>query len=412
VRPFSSVRKYGNLEQDALVAGRALEVDSVLDGTIQRWGDKIRVTVRLVKVADGASLWTGTFDENFTNIFAVQDAISNKAAGALALQLGGDEQKRLNKRHTENVEAYQFYLKGRFHWNKRTPQDLQKSIEYFEQAIRLDPNYALAFTGLANAYSLMANAGTAPHEMMPRAHRAALKALSLDDNLAEAHTALAQILIYYDYDYTGAEREHQRAIELNPNYETAHQWYSELLTALGRHEEALAEMRRALEIDPLSLIINRQYGITLLFARKYNEALAQLKKTLELDANFAVAHSSISLAYRLKGDYAASVEEFAKYQELIGEPQSASLARESFARNGWQGFLRAMTAENRPANLTPYHAAGFYAALDEKDEAFDELEKAYQKRETVLGLLKVDPRFDSLRGDSRFAVLIKRMHLE
>jgi len=412
VRPLSSVRRYGNLEQDALVAGRELGVDSVLDGSIQRRGDNIRVNARLIKVADGTSLWTGTFEEKFTDIFVVQDMISQKVAASLLLQLGGDEQKRLYKRYTENVEAYQFYLRGRFHWNKRNPQDLLKSIEYFEQAIALDSDYALAYTGLADTYSLLANAGAPPRELIPKAREAVLKALSIDNNLAEAHSALGQILIYYDYDYAGAEREHKRAIELNPNYATAHQWYSELLTALGRHEEALAEMRQALEIEPFSLIINRQYGVSLLFARKYDDGLAQLKRTIELDANFALAHSSISMAYRFKGDYASSIEEFARYLELIGENQSAALIRQSFADSGWQGFLRAMIGEHRPLNLTPYNVAIFYAALGEKDKAFGELNRAYQNRETVLGLLKVDPRLDSLRDDSRFAALIKRMNFE
>jgi len=412
VRPLSSVRRYANLEQDALVAGRELGVDSVLDGSIQRSGDNIRINVRLIKVADGTSLWTGTFEEKFTDIFVVQDTISNKVATSLVQQMGGDEQKRLYKRYTENAEAYQFYLRGRFHWNKRNPQDLQKSIEYFEQAIALDPDYALAFSGLADTYSLLANAGAPSRELIPKAREAVLKALSLDNELAEAHSALGQILIYYDYDYAGAEREHKRAIELNPNYATAHQWYSELLTALGRHDEALAEMRRALEIEPLSLIINRQYGVSLLFARKYDDGLAQLKRTIELDANFALAHSSLSMAYRLKDDYASSVEEFARYLELTGENQSAAAMRRSFADGGWQGFLRAVTGQQRPPNLTAYNAAIFYAALGEKDKAFDELKSAYQNRETVLGLLKVDPRLDSLRDDLRFAALLKSMNFE
>ena len=406
VRPLSSVRKYGGLEQDSVQAGRDLDVDSVVDGSVQRWGDKIRVTVRLVKVADGVALWTGTFDENFTDIFVVQDAISNKVAAALALQLGGA------KRHTENLEAYRLYLSGRFHLSKRTPPDLRKSIEYFEQAIALDPNYALAFAGLADAYSLLANAGSPPREMMPLAREAALKALLLDESLAEAHAALGQIIIYYDYDFAGAERQHRRAIELNPNYATAHQWYSELLTGLGRHEEALAEMRRALEIDPFSLIINRQYGVSLLFARKYDEAVAQLKKTLELDGNFALAHSSISMAYRVTGDYAGCIEELAKFQELNGEHGIAAMMRESFAGGGWQGFLRAMTGTRRPANLTPYNAATFYAELGEKDKAFAELDKSFENRESLLTLLGVDPRFDSLRDDARFIDLMRRMNFE
>jgi tetratricopeptide (TPR) repeat protein len=411
VRPINSVRKYVELDQDPLAAGHELGVELVLEGSIQRWGDSIRVTVRLVKTADGTSLWAGTFDEKFTDIFVVQDAIANKVAAALALQLGAEEQNHLTKRHTESVEAYHSYLKGRFHWNKRAPQDLRKSIDHFKQAIALDPSYALAFAGLADAYTLLANAGSPAHKIMPKARAAAQKALSLDDCLAEAHAALGNIIIYYDYDFAGAESEHQRAIELNPNYATARHWYSELLMGLGRHEEALAEIRRALEIDPLSLILNRQYGASLLFARQYDAAIAQMKKAVDLDANFAVAHSTLGVAYWMNGDYAESVEEFARFQELTGGERTAALMRESFAEGGWRGFLRAMTGKRRPANLTPYNVATFHAALGEKDEAFVELNRSYQNREGILGLLKVDPRFDSLHDDPRFQDLAGRFKI-
>ena len=411
VRPLSSVRKFSGLEQDALAAGRELSVEAVLDGQMQRWGDRISVTARLTGVGDGKPLWAEQFNEKFTDILTVQNLIAEKVTSALVLKLTGEEQRLLTKRHTENAEAYKLYLRGRFYWNKRAPEDLRKSIEHFQQSIALDQNYAQAYTGLADAYALLANAGAPARELMPRAREAALKALSLDNELAEAHAALAQILIYYDYNFVGAEREHKRAIQLNPNYAPAHQWYSELLTALSRHEEAFAEMRRALEIDPDSLIINRQYGVSLLFARQYDEAIAQLKKTIEMDANFAPAHSALSLAYQLKGNYAESVEKLAKYEELTGDQQSAALARESFARGGWQGFLRAMTGERQPSNWKPYKVATFHAVLGEKDKAFAELNKSYQEHETILGLLKVDPRFDSLRADPRFAEVLRRIGL-
>ncbi len=411
VRPVTSVRKYVESDQDPLAAGRELGVELVLGGSIQRREDSIRVTVRLVNTADGTSLWTGIFDEKFTDIFAVEDAIANKVAAALAMRLGIEEQKHLSKRHTENVRAYQSYLKGRFHWNKRGPQDLQKAIEHFKQAIGLDPSYALAHAGLADAYTLLANAGGPAHEIMPKALEAARTAVSLDDNLAEAHAALGNVIIYYHYDFVGAEREEKRAIELNPNYATAHHWYSELLMGLGRHDEALAEIRWALEIDPLSLLLNRQYGASLLFARQYDAAIEQMKKTVELDANFAVGHSTLSAAYRMKGNYAESVEELARFQELIGGAETAALMRESFAEGGWQGFLRAMTDERLPANLTSYNVATFHAALGESDKAFVELNRAYQNREGILGLLKVDPRFDSLHDDPRFEDLARRFKI-
>lgn len=246
---------------------------------------------------------------------------------------------------------------------------------------------------------------------MPRARQAAERAVFLDDDLAEAHAALGNVIIYYDYDFVGAENEHKRAIALNPNYATAYHWYSELLMGLGRHEEALGAIRRALEIDPLSLILNRQYGASLLFARQYDAAVKQMTKTVELDANFAVGHSTLSGAYRMIGNYAESVEELARFQELIGADQTAVLMRDSFARGGWDGFLVAMTDNGRPANLTPYNVATFHAALGEKDSAFVELNKSYQNREAILGLLKVDPRFDSLHDDPRFQDLANRFKI-
>ncbi len=411
VKARSSVFRYKGKEVEPQQVGSELSVQAILNGRMVQRGDDLALSLSLVDASNGNQLWGEQYNRKLTDLVSLQSEIARDVSSKLRQKLTGADDEKLAKNYTRNTEAYQLYLKGRFHWNKRTPHDLRRAIEYFQQAIALDPNYALAFAGLADAYALLANAGTPPHEMRLRAREAALKALSLDDNLAEAHSALGQIVVYYDYDFAGAEREHKRAIELNPNYATAHQWYGELLTGCGRHEEALAEMRRALEIEPLSLITNRQYGISLLFARQYDAGLTQLQKTLELDANFALAHSSISLAYRLKGNYAASAEELAKYEELIDEPQNAALIRASFARHGWQGFLRAMVGEHRSAKLTPYIVATFHAALGEKDQAFAELNKSYQDREATLALLKVDPRFDSLRDDARFQELLRRVGL-
>ena len=216
----------------------------------------------------------------------------------------------------------------------------------------------------------------------------------------------------YDYDFAGAEREYKRAIELNPNYATAHHFYGNLFSHLGRPEESFAEFRRALELDPLSLVINRMYGESLFYARKYDESIMQLKKTLELNSNFTLTHSSLSNAYQLKGNYAAAVEEFAKEEELRNRSENAAMIRESFAKGGWQGFLRAMTGTRRPDNLEFYEVARFHAALGEKDQAFAELNKSYEKRENSLVSLKVDPHLDPLRSDPRFAELMRRMRLQ
>jgi len=233
--------------------------------------------------------------------------------------------------------------------------------------------------------------------------------LSLDNNLAEAHTALGLILHIYDYDFAGAEREHLRAIELNPNYATAHHFYGIQVSYLGRHEESLAQLERALEIDPFALVITRAYGERLIFARRYDDAITQLKKTLELDAGFAAAHFSLAIAYQVKGNHAEAVEEYAKYQEQIGEPQTAAIMRESYSRSGWQGFLRMITEKRIRFNSPLDNLATFYAALGEKDKAFAELNKSYENRENVMVHLKVDPRLDPLRDDPRFQELLRKV---
>src|SRR2546423_1220369 len=288
VRPISSVRKYVELEQDPLAAGRELGAESVLDGSIQRWGDHIRVTVRLMRVADGASLWAAVFDEKFTDIFAVQDVISEKVAGALASHLSSEEKKRLTKRHTENAEAYRLYLKGRYYWWKNAPATFRKSRDFFQRAVDADPSFALGYCGLNSFYGFGSAWGVLPpDEGWPKAERAITKALELDDQLAEAHTGLAALKLVYYRDWAGAEREAERAIELNPKFDEVHYFYSFYLAATGRFDEALAECRRALELDPLSFRINQHMGNCFYYARRYDEAIRQYAEALELDSHNA-----------------------------------------------------------------------------------------------------------------------------
>ena len=245
------------------------------------------MTARLIKVGDGSSLWSGTFDEKFTDVFAVQDAISQKVTEALALRLSGDENKRLTKRYTDNVEAYQLYLTGRYHWNKLTPPEITRSIGFFQKAIDLDPTYALAYFGLADAYRALApTSEVPPKEILPKAKAAATKAVEIDESLAEPHVTLAFVNSWFDWDWVGAEREARRAIELNPNLGFAHLAYAQLLSHLARHDEAFTEAKRARDLDPLSLIINTLYGSYLYAARQNDEAEAQLTRTIELDPNF------------------------------------------------------------------------------------------------------------------------------
>ncbi|MCA1637584.1 MAG: protein kinase, partial [Acidobacteria bacterium] len=384
VKARSSVFRYKGKDVNPQTVGNELSVQAVLNGRVTQRGDELTLSLELIDVQTENVIWSERYNRKQADLVSLQSEIARDVSSKLKTKLSGADEQRLAKSYTENAEAYQLYLRGRFYWNKRTAKDIEKAIGYFQQSVALDPNYTLAYAGLADAYSLLPIYGGAPsREALPKAREAALRALSLDSQLAEAHVSLGLVLNFYDYDFAGAEREFKAAIELNPNSATAHQFYGNLLSLLGRDREssAAAELRRALEIEPLLLTSNRLYGVALIYARKYDEAIAQLKKTLELDAGFAPAHDSLATVYFAKGSYAESVEAFARSQELFGVPQNAVLARESFARGGWQGFLRAMTGESRPTNLTSYRAATFHGELGEKDKAFAELNKAYENRE-------------------------------
>ena len=418
VRSLNSVRKYGGLEQDPLAAGRELEVDSVLEGNVQKAADRIRVTARLIKVADGSSLWANTFDEKFTDVFTVQNTISQKVADALALRLSSEENKRLTKRYTDNVEAYQLYLTGRYHWNKLTPPEITKSIDFFKKAIELDPTYALAYFGLADAYRALAPSGDVPpKEILPRAKMAAKKALEIDESLAEPHVTLSFIHSWFDWDWPEAEKEAKRAIELNPNLGFAHIAYAQLLSHLGRHQEAITEGERARELDPLSLIINTLDGQYLVSARRYQEAIARLKETLELDPNFWLAHFMLGTALVEKRIYPEALSEFAKATELSnGNAEAMMMTGYTWAMAGDSVKARAVLAELKSRAGQRYvpaeHIAMLCFALGERDEAFTWLEKACENRDVRLCRLKVDPRWDSLRSDPRFVDVLKRMGLQ
>jgi TolB-like protein/class 3 adenylate cyclase len=418
VRSLNSVRKYSGLDQDPVAAGRELEVSSVLEGNVQKSSDRIRVSARLINVADGSSLWANTFDEKFTDVFAVQDAISQKVADALALRLSGEEHKRLTRRFTENVEAYQLYLTGRYHWNKLTPPEITKSIEFFKKAIELDPTYALAYFGLADAYRSLAPTSEVPSkDTLPQAQAAATKALELDETLAEPHATLAFIHTWYDWDWSGAEREAKRAIELNPNWSFGHIAYAQMLSVTGRSQEAITEGARAVELDPLSLIINALNGYHLHLARRDDEAIARLKKTVELDSNFWIAHQFLGMAYIEKKMYPEAISEFSQAVKLSGGNS------EPLALNGYASVLSGDTAKGRAVlqelkslesqrYVPPSNLALLSYVLGEKDEAFSWLEKAYQDRDIRLCRLKVDSKWDSMRSEPRFVEILKRIGLQ
>jgi TolB-like protein len=410
VKARSSVFRYKGKDTNAQTIGKDLNVQAILNGRVVQRGDQLTLSLELVDAETENVIWSEQYNRKQTDLVTLQSEIARDVSTKLKIRLSGADKQKLAKTYTTNAEAYRLYLQGRFYWNKRVESNFQKAIGYFNQAIALDPNYALAYAGLADTYALLSSFGYAPSaEGMTKARGFARNALSIDDSLAEPHTALGVILLSYEYDFAGAEREYKRAIELNPNYATAHQWYGEMLTCDGRFEEAFAEYRRGLEIDPLSLPLNWEYGRSFYYARKFDEAIAQHIKALELDAGFAIAHRTLSEVYRVKGDHAKAIEEQARSFELSGEPQNAALIRETFAKGGWKAYLRLVTAENSSLKYRNAIVAKAHLELGEKDEAIAKLNKAYENRESPMQWLKVEPQFDSLRSDPRFQELLKRV---
>ncbi len=408
VRPISAVRNYDRLDQDPVAAGREQRVDAVLEGNLQMAGDKIRVTVRLLSVPDGTQLWADKFDEKLANIFIVQDSISEKVAAALAITLSDQDQNRLTKRYTENIEAYQLYLKGRYFWDQRTEEGMKKAVVFFEQAIQIDQNYALAYAGIGHTYTALGALGfIRPAEASERMRFVAAKALELDDTLAEAHTVMATYE-KAEFNWQEAEREFKRAIELNPNYAFAHAWYGYLLEGLGREDENLAERTRAHELDPLNLAINAGLGDALFHVGLYDKAIEQQLNTLELNPNFSEAHDWLGDVYLAKGMYEKAVSE---YQQAGNK---ASLGY-TYAVMGKKADAKRILAElyerSRQRYVTPLDKAIICIGLGEKDQGFEWLEKSYAERVPALLFLKVDQRFSNVRSDPRFRDLLRRLGL-
>ncbi|MDQ2974275.1 MAG: tetratricopeptide repeat protein [Acidobacteriota bacterium] len=420
VRQTDAVAKYQNTGKDPLEAGREQEVDAVLEGQVQRIGDRVRVTARLVRASDGTSLWADHFEEQFTNIFAVEDAIAEKVARTTIRAMkgaGGDATtERLTKRYTENNQAYEAYLRGRYMWNKRTVDSLQKALGYFQQAVRLDPNYALAYIGLADTYTLLSFFTIdAPNDAFPKAKAAAEKALAIDGTLAEAYTALGQVKAFYEWDWNGAEAEFQKGISLNPNYPLLHHWRSLNLIAMGRMDEARAAMRRALELDPL-LIIYVNLGRIDYYEGRYDQAIKQYQRALELDENFMRTHLRLGLAYVGQGRFQEALAEYHRASQIAGDtPQvSANIAYVMAVSGKRSEALAGLTELQERAKrqyVPPYDIALIYVGLGEKDKAFAWLEKAYNDHSTEMIYFKVEPLLAPLRSDSRYQDLLRRMKL-
>ncbi|MFL6276066.1 MAG: TPR end-of-group domain-containing protein [Blastocatellia bacterium] len=411
VRPTRAVLPFAT--QDPLAAGQALKVDAVLDGSIQQAAGRVRVTLRLLQVADGKALWTYQCDEYCTDLFTLQDIISQKVTEALALKLTGDERTRLVKRYTDNADAYQAYLKGRYYYNRINEDDLNKAIESFEQALRLDPDDALADAGLSAVYAWGTQFYWRAREAMPRAREMAERALALDEQLAEAHAALARVYAYYDWDYAAAEREFKRALELNPGSADVHLWYGEYLALMGRFDEAVAAMKRAAQLDPLTPFVVIHPGLPAYLAGHYDEAIAYAQEGLKIDPNVRMIHIDLGLCYAMKGDSVRSIAELQRAIEL-GDHSPAAQTNLAFAyaragdrATAQQKLKQALSSAN--GYVVPYFVATVYAALGDSEQAFAWLERAYTERSNYLAWLKTDPRMNGLRADPRFADLLRRV---
>ena len=422
VKARSTMFRYKGQQADPQKVGLELDVQAVLTGRVLQRGDDLTLSLELVDAKTGDQMWGGRYDRKLTDLVALQSEIARDVSNKLRVKLSGADEQKLAKSYTTNPAAYQLYLQGRFYWNKRTPEDLEKATQYFERAIAADPNYALAYTGLADAYALRTYyAGLPPAELYPKARAAADRALELDDTLAEAHTALANIKDGYEWKGAEAEREFRRAIELNPNYVTARQWYAELLSRMGRHEEAVAEIERALESDPLSLIANAVAGNLYSKAGQLDKALTQLRRTTEMDKNFERAHSFAADVYEQKGMYEEAITEHQTAAILSGRLSAEAAARgaaklrdgyrKAGARGYWQAWLELVTGDMKGRNVPPSKVASIYAHLGEKDKAIEWLEKAYQQHENGVLYLKVNREYDPLRTDPRFADLVRRVGL-
>ncbi|MEO8433882.1 MAG: tetratricopeptide repeat protein [Pyrinomonadaceae bacterium] len=410
-----SVVRFKGKETDPAEVGRQLGVEAVLEGNVRKSTDSLRVAVRLVSVKDGRVLWArDTHERALGDIFALQDDIARSVAAGLRLELAPEGEQRLTKRYTDNVEAYQLYLKGRYHvFELSTPDPVKTGMEYFKKAIEIDPNYALAHAGLADAYYGLSNAILPPGEAMPKARAAAMKALELDDTLAEAHISLGLVKLFYDWDFAWAEREFERAVELNPNDPVARNWYSWHLLFTGRSDEALAEMRRAEKLDPLSLKMKKDLGRVLYYARQHDQAIEQYKKALELNANDSQTHWFLGVTYVVKGRVSEALAEFQKAMALDDDRFRLPWLGCAYAMSGKRGEARKVIdeMESNQGYVAGYSIALVYIALGEKDAAFRLLEKDYQERNEVLVWARVDPLLDDLRSDPRFVDLMRRVGL-
>jgi TolB-like protein/Tfp pilus assembly protein PilF len=410
-----TTQRFKSAPDDLPAIAKQLGVANLLQGSVQRSADAVRVNVQLVSAEPETRLWADTFDRKLTDVFQIESDIAKTIADKLQTKLSGSEQRAISVEPTADLEAHELYLQGRYLWNRRTAQNLKKGLSYFEEAVRKDPNYALAYAGIADTYSVMpAYSAGFPQECLPRARAAAQKALELDDSLAEAHASLGYILIHY-FDIAASTREFERAIELNPNYATAHHWYGRgTLLLAGKFDRAIAEGKRAVELDPVSPINRADLGGAYTMLRRYDEAIQQLRSTLEIDPDFYWAHRYLGLTLELKGETTEAIAEYQRAFQLSDDPIMLAFLAHAEANAGRPNearqILARLTVVAKTRYLPAYAFAVIYVALGEKDQAMDWLEKNVRDHASpVINLITLDPYLDPLRGNPRFEVLVREV---
>ena len=420
VRPTSSILKYADGDRDPIAVASELRVDFVVSGSLQQASERVRVTVQMVSPNEQRSIWADYFEETLTHIFSVEDSISERVAAALALKLTTAQRESLVRRNTEHNEAYQLYLRGRFFWSKQTLASAQKAIDYFRQALNLDPQYARAWAGIADAYILIGLSGSLtgglpPHQIYPQAKQAALAAIELHEALAEAHASLGFIKFFYDWDSIGAQQEFDHALTLHPHYASAHHGRALACGFLGRVDESLKWIGTALEIEPLSLIVNANKGYVLYIARRYDESITQLQKTLEIDPSFAATHHRLGLAYCARDMHREAIQHF---QEALRFSDDNPLAWGTlgyiYGQTGREAeaheILRRLSTISKSRYVSAAIMAEVWTGLREYKEALTWLEKAVHERTGALVTFRVDPRFDCLKSEPRFQQVLQNLH--
>lgn len=415
VRPLGAVRKYTDPQQDPVKAGHELKADAVLDGSIQKVDGRIRVTMRLIDVRDGKAVWSEQFDENFTDIFKVQDSITQRIATALTLQLTRQEKEQLAKHLTENPEAYQLYLRAQLIWNGRRQNWIEQSLDHYQQALQKDPQFALAHIGAADCYIMMSgHRRISMPEAESKARPHIMAALKIDDSLAQAHNALAELKYQYEYDWNGAETEFKKAIELNPNVAWIRQAYGWFLMSTERFDEAKIEMEKARELDPSSLTINVGRARLFYYMRQYDQAIQHFQNIISVEPDDSSAYFSLYTIYEQKRMYPEAVEAFLKCMSLRGAPtKQIDKYREAFRVSGWQGFLnqqlQTLQLAEKTYKVEPYQFANLYVRLGKTDEAFTWLERTFAARDAAILQFKIEPMYDGLRHDPRYARLVRKI---